>query len=187
MTKIIIGLGNPGKSYEKTRHNVGFLVIDTLAQKLNIPLKTTRFKGILGEGMINGEKVILLKPQTYMNLSGESVREVLDWYKADTSDLLIIYDDLDLPVGQIRLRLKGSAGGHNGVKSIILHTNTDEIKRIKIGINRPPAGWSVADYVLSKFANSEVEEIVKAIELAANAAQSWLSPEPFEKVMNQFN
>lgn len=186
MTKMIIGLGNPGKSYANTRHNVGFVVIDELSRRLNIPVTTSRFKGYYGETVINGKKVILLKPQTYMNLSGESVRELLDWYKADPSEILIIYDDLDLPVGQLRLRLKGSAGGHNGVKSIILHTNTDEIKRIKIGINRPPAGWSVADYVLSKFAAHEIEDMVKVIHRAADAVETWFH-EPFEKVMNTYN
>lgn len=186
MAKVIIGLGNPGKGYAATRHNVGFLVIDELSRRLNIPVSTSRFKGYLGEGIVDGQKVLLLKPQTYMNLSGESVRELLDWYKVDPSEIMIIYDDLDLPVGQLRLRLKGSAGGHNGVKSIILHTNTDEIKRIKIGINRPPAGWSVADYVLSKFAPDEVEEMVKVIHRAADAAEEWLT-EPFEKVMNKYN
>ncbi len=186
MVKVIIGLGNPGKSYANTRHNVGFMVVDALSKRLNIPVTASRFKGLLGEGIVNGEKVILLKPQTYMNLSGESVRELLDWYKIDISELLIIYDDLDLPVGQLRLRQKGSAGGHNGVKSIILHTNTDEFKRIKIGINRPPVGWSVADYVLSKFTTSEVAEVVQTIDRAAEATEAWLI-EPFEKVMNKYN
>lgn len=186
MAKVIIGLGNPGKTYEKTRHNVGFLVVDALSKRMGIPVTTTRFKGHLGEGMINGQKVVLLKPQTYMNLSGESVRELLDWYKVDVSDIVIIYDDMDLPVGQLRLRLKGSAGGHNGVKSIILHTNTDEIKRIKVGISRPPAGWKVPDYVLSKFTNAEELEISQTINRAVEAVEEWLDT-PFEKVMNKYN
>ncbi len=186
MAKVIVGLGNPGKAYEKTRHNVGFMVIDHLSKQISIPVTSKRFKGLFGEGTVRGERVILLKPQTYMNLSGESVRELLDWYKLGTADMLMIYDDLDLPVGQLRMRLKGSAGGHNGVKSIILHTNTDEIKRIKIGINRPPAGWNVPDYVLSKFAPNEAIDIETTIARAAEAVETWLE-QPFENVMNKYN
>lgn len=186
MTKIIIGLGNPGKSYALTRHNVGFMVVDRLSAQLNIPVTSIRFKGLFGEGIVRGEKILLLKPQTYMNLSGESVREMLDWYKLDTDDVLLIYDDLDLPVGQLRLRLKGSAGGHNGVKSILYHTETDALKRIKIGINRPPAGWSVSDYVLSKFTASEAVDIDLVLNRAVDAIIAWLD-EPFTNVMNRFN
>jgi len=184
--KVIIGLGNPGKNYETTRHNVGFLVLDALSDKLSVPVTQNRFKGLVGEGIVNGEKVVLLKPLTYMNLSGESVRQLIDWYKIGPEDLLMIYDDLDLPVGEVRLRFKGSAGGHNGVKSIINHTNTDELKRIKIGIGRPPAGWKVPDYVLAPFSKAEWDLIQPAIARAVEAAHDWLSI-PFEKVMTKYN
>jgi PTH1 family peptidyl-tRNA hydrolase len=184
--KAIIGLGNPGKNYEKTRHNVGFMVIDALSERLNIPVTSQKFRGLVGEGLLNGEKVILLKPLTYMNLSGESVRELVDWYKLPIENICIIYDDLDLPTGSIRLRIKGSAGGHNGVKSIIQHIGSDHIKRVRIGINRPPAGWNVPDYVLSNFKETEWQEIKQSITKAVDAMAEWVN-EPFEIVMNKYN
>lgn len=186
MTKAIIGLGNPGKNYEQTRHNIGFMVVDEVSKRLQIPVSTNKFRALYGEGMFNGERVVLLKPQTYMNLSGESVKALVDWYKLNLEDFIIVYDDLDLPLGQIRLRLKGSAGGHNGVKSLIAHLHTDEIRRIKVGIGRPPAGWAVADYVLSKFTINEMDVLNDTIARAADAALAWLD-EPFEKVMNKYN
>lgn len=186
MAKAIIGLGNPGKTYEQTRHNIGFMVVDEVSRRLHIPVNSNKFRALYGEGFMNGERIVLLKPQTYMNLSGESVRELVDWYKLSIEDLIVIYDDLDLPLGQMRLRLKGSAGGHNGVKSLIAHLHTEEIKRIKVGIGRPPAGWSVSDYVLSKFSKDETEILANSIGRAADAAIAWIT-EPFEKVMNKFN
>jgi PTH1 family peptidyl-tRNA hydrolase len=184
--KVMIGLGNPGKKYEDTRHNAGFLAIDKISEKWAIPTQQNKFRALVGEGRIDGEKVLLVKPQTYMNLSGESVAEVLKFYKLVPDDLVVIYDDLDLPCGQLRLREKGSAGGHNGIKSIIQHVGTQEFKRIKIGIGRPEPGRSVSDYVLQPFSAAERSVIAEAVSFAAEAAAMWAS-EPFPKVMNHFN
>ena len=129
--KLIIGLGNPGKEYENTRHNTGFMVLDRLSEKLNIEMTQNKFKGLYGKSKYKGEDVILLKPQTYMNLSGESVRQVMDFFKINQEDILVIYDDLDMPVGKLRLRQSGSAGGHNGIKNIILHTGSQNFNRIR--------------------------------------------------------
>jgi PTH1 family peptidyl-tRNA hydrolase len=184
--KVIIGLGNPGKKYEDTRHNVGFMAIDKISEKSGIPVHQGKFRALIGEGRIGTEKVLLVKPQTYMNLSGESVAEVLKFYKLTPDDVLVIYDDLDLPTGQLRLRIKGSAGGHNGIKSLIQHMGTQEFKRIRVGIGRPEPGRSVSDYVLQAFSASEKPAIDKAVENAADAAVMWMK-EPFLEVMNHFN
>ncbi|PLR80282.1 aminoacyl-tRNA hydrolase [Bacillus canaveralius] len=184
--KIIAGLGNPGKQYEQTRHNIGFAIIDLLSARLNIPVDQSKFKGIYGIGHVNGQKVILLKPLTYMNLSGESIRAVLDYYDAGLDDLLIIYDDLDLPVGKIRLRQKGSAGGHNGLKSTIAHLGSQEFKRIRVGVGRPPHGMNVPDYVLGRFLKEEQEVIDEVAGQCADACEAWLQ-KPFLQVMNDFN
>lgn len=184
--KYIVGLGNPGKNYEKTRHNVGFMVIDELCKRWNLPLNKEKFKGIYGMGTINGEKVILLKPLTYMNLSGESIRPLLEYYDIDEEDLIVIYDDLDLPTGKIRLRTKGSAGGHNGIKSTIEHLGTQNFNRLRIGIGRPTNGMKVTDYVLGMFSEEERPEVAAAIIQAADACEKWLSSS-FLEVMNEFN
>ncbi len=184
--KVIIGLGNPGKKYEDTRHNVGFMTIDKISDKWNIPVSQQKFRALVGEGRIEMEKVLLVKPQTYMNLSGESVSEILKFYKLTNDDILVIYDDLDLPVGKLRLRVKGSAGGHNGIKSLIAHLGTQEFKRIKIGIDRPAPGRSVSDYVLGTFSAADQTEIKKAVELAAEASVMWLK-DSFPNVMNRYN
>ncbi|HLO10631.1 MAG TPA: aminoacyl-tRNA hydrolase [Pseudoneobacillus sp.] len=184
--KLIVGLGNPGKQYEKTRHNVGFDVIDELSDQLNIALDQLKFKGLFGSGFVGTEKVLLLKPLTYMNLSGESIRAVMDYFEIDTDDLLVIYDDLDIPVGKMRLRQKGSAGGHNGIKSTIAHLGTQEFNRIRIGVDRPQNGMSVSNYVLSKFTLEEQPIIQDTIKRSASACQSWFS-QPFLQVMNEFN
>jgi PTH1 family peptidyl-tRNA hydrolase len=184
--KLIVGLGNPGKQYEQTRHNIGFEVIDALSKQLSIPLDQSKFKGLYGIGFHKGEKVLLLKPLTYMNLSGESIRAVMDYYQIDIDDLVVIYDDLDLPVGKIRLRQKGSAGGHNGIKSTIAHLGTQEFNRIRIGIDRPQNGMSVPDYVLGRFRKEETELTGEAVEKSADACEAWLS-KPFLQVMNEFN
>ncbi|WP_024983375.1 aminoacyl-tRNA hydrolase [Brevibacillus borstelensis] len=184
--KVIVGLGNPGKKYEDTRHNAGFIAIDKINDKWGIPVVQNKFRALIGEGRIEGEKVLLVKPQTYMNLSGESIAEILKFYKLTPEDVVVIYDDLDLPPGQLRLREKGSAGGHNGIKSLILHMGTQEFKRIKIGIGRPEPGRSVSDYVLHPFSTAERSLIDEAADLAAAAAAMW-TKEPFVKVMNQYN
>ena len=149
---IIVGLGNPGKEYNKTRHNVGFEVIDKLSDQENISVLEKKHKAIVGKGIIAGEKVILAKPTTYMNLSGESVRELVDYYKVDeTTELIVISDDISLDVGQIRIRKKGSAGGHNGLKNIIAHLGHDSFVRIKMGVGEKPKGWEDADAAMNEY------------------------------------
>jgi peptidyl-tRNA hydrolase, PTH1 family len=185
--KVIVGLGNPGKEYEKTKHNVGFWAIDQLAADWNISLNEGKFKGLLGEGRVGSEKVILVKPLTYMNLSGECVGPLLHFYKADpVDDLLVIFDDMDIPCGKIRLRTKGSSGGHNGMKSLISHLGTDEFKRIKVGIDRPQPGRKVVDHVLSTFNPENLTSVEDAVKRAAEAAKAWTEIS-FLRVMNQFN
>ncbi len=184
--KLIVGLGNPGKKYEATRHNVGFCVIDELAKNLNISLNQEKWKGLFGFETINGEKVFLLKPLTYMNLSGESIRPLMDFYKIPLEDVLVIYDDLDLPPGKIRLRQKGGHGGHNGIKSLLAHLGSENFKRIRIGVGRPEPGEPVANYVLSTFSPSEKIEVTEAIQEATKASETWIS-EDFLAVMNSFN
>ncbi|MCM3223716.1 aminoacyl-tRNA hydrolase [Bacillus cereus] len=184
--KLIVGLGNPGREYELTRHNIGFMAIDELAKRWNISLNEQKFKGVFGAGFVNGEKVILLKPLTYMNLSGESIRPLMDYYKIDVEDFVVMYDDLDIPVGKLRLRMKGSAGGHNGVKSTISHLGTQEFQRIRMGIDRPKNGMKVVDYVLGRFTSEEIKDVNHSIEKAADACEEWLN-KPFLQIMNTFN
>ncbi|WP_163151506.1 aminoacyl-tRNA hydrolase [Anoxybacillus sp. MB8] len=186
MAKLFVGLGNPGKEYEQTRHNVGFMVVDELAHRWGFALNQTKFQGIFASGIISGEKVILCKPLTYMNLSGECVRPLMDYYDIDVDDVIVIYDDLDLPTGTVRLRPKGSAGGHNGMKSLIHHLKTEQLKRIRIGIDRPKNGMKVSDYVLGRFTTEEKINIDQAIQKAADACERSLQI-PFAQVMNEFN
>lgn len=183
--KLIIGLGNPGKEYERTRHNTGFMVLDRLSEKLNIEMTQSKFKGLYGKGKYKGEDVILLKPQTYMNLSGESVRQVMDFFKINQEDILVIYDDLDMPVGKLRLRQSGSAGGHNGIKNIILHTGSQSFNRIRVGIDRSKY-IKVVDYVLSRFTKDEQDAINQGIENASDAVIDYLD-HGFNHAMNRFN
>ena len=152
---IIAGLGNPGKEYENTRHNAGFMVMDALAEKIGADISEKKHKALCGKGVIGGEKVILMKPQTYMNSSGESIRAAADYYKVDPEDILIVYDDISLAPGQIRIRKKGSAGGHNGIKNIIANLGTDRFMRVKVGVGEKPKNWDLADYVLSPFTKDE--------------------------------
>lgn len=184
--KLIVGLGNPGKQYEKTRHNVGFDVIDHLSNEYNIKLDQSKFKGMFGVGYVSGEKVFLLKPLTYMNLSGESIRPMIDYFGIELEDIVVIYDDLDLPVGKIRLREKGSAGGHNGIKSSISHLGTQEFKRIRVGVGRPTNGMSISDYVLSRFSTDEQKTIDLIVKKCGEACTEWIK-EPFLQVMNRYN
>ncbi|MEW5323401.1 aminoacyl-tRNA hydrolase [Geobacillus thermoleovorans] len=184
--KLFVGLGNPGKEYEQTRHNVGFFVIDELAKRWNVSLKTAKFRGLFGMASVSGEKVALCKPLTYMNLSGECVRPLMDYYDISVDDVIVIYDDLDLPPGKIRLRLKGSSGGHNGVKSLIQHLGTEQFKRIRIGIGRPTGGQPVTDYVLGRFTEEEKPAVDKAVLRAADACEQAVTA-PFIQVMNAFN
>ncbi|WP_027410134.1 aminoacyl-tRNA hydrolase [Anoxybacteroides tepidamans] len=184
--KLFVGLGNPGREYEQTRHNIGFMIVDELAKRWSISYNQAKFNGVFASHIIAGEKVILCKPLTYMNLSGECVRPFMDYYKIDIEDVVVIYDDLDIPVGKIRLRMKGSAGGHNGIKSLIHHLGTDQFKRIRVGIGRPQNGQRVADYVLGRFTQEEEADIQHAIIRAADACEKAVSAS-FLQVMNEFN
>ncbi len=184
---LIVGLGNPDSRYENTRHNIGFDVIDKLSEQENIGLLEKRHKAVLGRGMIAGEKCILAKPQTYMNLSGESVRELLDYYKIDeTRELIVISDDVSLDVGQLRIRKKGSAGGHNGLKNIIAHLGHDTFMRVKMGVGEKPQGWDLADYVLGRFSPQERRIMDEAAERAADAIRMMISQDA-DAAMNEFN
>lgn len=184
---IIVGLGNPGKQYEHTRHNVGFDTIDVLAERYRISVDAKKYRALYGKGMIEGNKVILAKPQTYMNLSGESVRELIDFYKIDEAEeLIVIYDDISLEPGQLRLRAKGSAGGHNGIKNIIAHLGGQEFKRIKVGVGEKPKGYDLADYVLSRFSKEERQRVDASLERAADAAAKIITDD-MASAMNEYN
>lgn len=185
--KVIVGLGNPGKKYEITKHNIGFWAVDQLSEKWNLPFQKEKWSSFVAEGIVNGEKVFLLKPMTYMNLSGEAVGAAMRFLKILPHNLLVMFDDMDIPLGQLRLRQKGSSGGHNGMKSIISHLGSEQFNRIKIGINRPPAGMKVVDYVLEPF--SEIDHVVAADAAitAANAADEWLQKNDFLIAMNKYN
>ena len=183
---VIAGLGNPGREYEGTRHNVGFMTLDALADKYNIDVREKAFKGLIGKGVIEGNKVILVKPQTYMNLSGECIRQVMDYYKVDPSEFIVIYDDISLVPGGIRIRKKGSAGGHNGIKNIIAHLGTQEFPRVRIGVGEKPARMDLADYVLSRFPKDERVLMEEAFERAGEAAVCMMN-DTMEHAMNQFN
>lgn len=184
--KWIVGLGNPGTAYQGTRHNVGFMAIDELAKRWGIQVTQNKCKALIGEGNVQGTKVVLIKPMTYMNLSGESVRAFLDYFKADLSDGLVLYDDLDTEVGKIRLRYQGSAGGHNGIKSLIQHLGTQSFNRIRMGVSRPQPGRNIADYVLDNFPKNEQELLQQMIEQTADAAEYSLKA-TFENTMAKFN
>ena len=183
---IIAGLGNPTREYEKTRHNVGFDTIDVLADKLNTSVDEKKFKGLYGRGIIAGEKVILLKPQTFMNLSGESVREAADFYKVDPEHIIVIYDDISLNPGQIRIRKKGSAGGHNGIKNMIAQLGTDTFQRIKVGVGEKPKGYDLAAYVLGHFHGEDLELMEEGYEKAISATEEILKGE-IDAAMNEYN
>lgn len=185
--KCIVGLGNPGRKYAKTRHNVGFMVVDELLNRHNWTLNKKKFNGDYTMELFEGEKVIFLQPQTFMNLSGEAVRPLMDYYNLDLEDILVIYDDLDLGPGKIRLRAKGGHGGHNGMRSLIDHLGTKEFNRIRFGIGRPTTSMAVVDYVLGKFAKDEKQIITESIENAADATEEWLGGKPFLEVMNAYN
>lgn len=183
---LIAGLGNPTKEYDKTRHNVGFSIIDVLADQYRIDVSEKKHKALCGRGAIEGQKVILVKPQTFMNLSGESIREVVDYYKIEAEDIIIIYDDISLEPGQLRIRLKGSAGGHNGIKNIIAHLGSQEFPRIKVGVGAKPPRMDLADYVLSRFSKEEQPLMEDAFKEAAEAAVMMMT-EGAEKAMNHYN
>ena len=184
---VIVGLGNPGKKYENTRHNVGFAVIDRLSADCDIKINKRKHSAKLGEGFIEGQKAVIVKPQTYMNLSGLSVRSLMDFYKIDpTTDLIVISDDINLPTGQLRIRKSGSAGGHNGLKSIIANAGTDGFTRIRVGVGDKQAGSDLADHVLGHFNKTDAAIIETASEAAAEAIRVMLS-EGVDAAMNKFN
>lgn len=184
---LIAGLGNPGTKYEGTRHNIGWQVIDELAEKYNIRVLESKFKGLVGKGMIGSEKVLLLKPLTYMNLSGESIAEAVRFYKIDeTTELIVIADDISLDVGQIRIRKKGSAGGHNGLKNIIAQLGHENFARIKMGVGEKPAGYDLADYVLGHFSKEEEKIMEESRKTAVKAIEAILA-EDIDKAMNRYN
>lgn len=182
----IVGLGNPGSAYANTRHNIGFMVIDELARRHGASVTSSKCKALTGEVRIGAEKVALLKPMTFMNLSGESVRAFMDYYKVKLEDMIVVYDDLDTEVGRIRLRYQGSAGGHNGIKSIIQHTGTQTFNRVRLGISRPKPGIVISDYVLSNFAKAEQVDVRRMIEEACDAIE-YAMGNTFEQTMARFN
>lgn len=184
---IIAGLGNPTKEYEHTRHNVGFDTIDCIADQYGISINEKKHRALVGKGMIEGQKVILLKPQTFMNLSGESIRAAVDFYKVDEKEeLIVIYDDISLPPGQLRIRKKGSAGGHNGIKNIIAYLGHDTFMRIKVGVGEKPAGYDLADYVLGHFSKEDRAIMDDAFKEAAEAVKMMITDGP-DAAMNAFN
>lgn len=183
---LIVGLGNPTKQYEGTRHNVGFETIDRIAAENQIRVEEKKHKALYGSGYIEGEKVILAKPQTFMNLSGESVRELSDYYKIPAENIIVIYDDISLDVGQLRIRKKGSAGGHNGIKNIILHLGHDTFQRIKIGVGEKPKGYDLADYVLGHFSGEELAIMKESLEKVCGAVELMLEGD-VDAAMNQYN
>jgi len=183
---IVVGLGNPGPRYDNTRHNVGFDTIDLLSHKYGIKVSKLKHKALIGDGKIEEKKVILVKPQTFMNLSGESVRDILNWYKIPLKNLIIIYDDIDLEPGKIRVRPKGSSGTHNGMRSVIYQIQSEDFPRIRIGIGKAPEGWDLADYVLSKFNADDRKVISESICKAADAVVTIIKS-GVETAMNKFN
>ncbi len=184
---LIVGLGNPGRDYVGTRHNMGFEAIDAICAKFGITINKEKFRAQVGEGRIAGEKVMVIKPQTYMNLSGESVREFRDFYKLEPEEILVIYDDISLPTGKMRIRERGSAGGHNGIKNIIYQLGTDVFPRIKIGVGKPDhPDFDCKDYVLGKFSKEETEVLIKTVVRAADAVETFIK-DGTGKAMNQFN
>jgi peptidyl-tRNA hydrolase, PTH1 family len=184
--KCIVGLGNPGKKYEQTRHNVGFMVIDELLNRNNWSLKKNKFRSKYTVEHIGGEKVLLIKPETYMNLSGEAISAFKEFFELDLQDIVVIYDDLDLPPGKIRLRQKGGHGGHNGIRNTIDQLQDKAFNRIRIGIGRSETPMAVSDYVLGKFSDEHRPKIDESVKLAAEACEMWLE-KPFLEVMNKYN
>lgn len=183
---LIVGLGNPGKAYEKTRHNVGFDVIDLLAERLGIRVNKIKFKSLYGEGIINGKKVILLKPQTFMNNSGIALREARDFFKVDLENILLIVDDIDIDFASIKIKKKGSSGSHNGLKSAIYHLQDDKFPRIKIGIGKKHPNQDLADFVLGRFSSEDRKSIEQTILNAAQAVEMTIEHD-IDKAMNNFN
>ena len=184
--KIIAGLGNPGAEYARTKHNVGFMLLDALAERLNAPAWKEDFFSALTEVRIGGEKVFLVKPLTYMNNSGEALGPMLSYYKTDADDLVVVHDDMDIPVGTVRIRKKGSSGGHNGIKSILTHVGSEDFARVRIGIGRPPAGWTVINHVLAPFSSEDAPKIRAAIDYLLPAVECIVA-DGVDLAMNKYN
>lgn len=184
---IIVGLGNPGKEYEYTRHNAGFLTLDRLAVVQNTDIKKLKYKALIGDTVISGHRCLLVKPQTFMNNSGEAIREIAAFYKIPPEKIIVIFDDISLPCGKLRIRRKGTDGGHNGIKSIIYHLNSDNFPRIKVGIGaKPHPEYNLADWVLSTFGKSDMEELMKAIQKAVDVLPDILDGN-IDRAMNKAN
>ena len=183
---LIVGLGNPEEEYDKTRHNMGFNVINKIAENYNVKINKNKFHGLYEIFTLENNKIILLKPQTYMNLSGISVKEIMDFYKINKDNVLIIYDDMDIEPGKIKIRKKGSAGGHNGIKSIIQHIGTEEFSRIRVGIGRPQKNQDQINYVIGHVSTEELDNLDKGIEKAKEAVIEILK-NGIDKAMNKFN
>lgn len=186
-TWIVVGLGNPGLTYAHTRHNAGFEVTDVLSRRWDAPLRKLRCKGLVAEVTVQGRRVVLCQPQTFMNLSGECVGELLQWYKAPLDHLLVIYDDIDLPLAKLRVRKGGSAGTHNGMRSILAHVPGRDFPRVRVGVGAKPEGWDLADWVLSRYAiREEQEAMAQAFLNAADCAETWLE-HGIDEAMQRFN
>ena len=184
---VILGIGNPGKKYEGTRHNIGFIAMDYMESKYGIKINKIKHKALIGEGNISGEKVILVKPQTYVNLSGESLREICAFYKIPPENVIVIHDDVSLDVGKLRIRKKGSDGGHNGIKSIIYQLKSDEFTRIKVGVGAAPEHFDLADWVLGKFSKEEITHLSKAVDAIVEEAVPMIIKNGADAAMNSFN
>jgi len=183
---IIVGLGNPGMKFITTRHNIGFVLIEALAKKHHIKIDRKKHQAFIGQGVIKGEKVILVKPQTYMNDSGRAVAEVLNFYKKTGKELILIYDDTSLVFGQLRIRKQGSAGGHNGVKSVIAHLGSQVFDRLKVGVGEKPPGWNLSDYMLSRFGTEEMKAMEMFIKESVEAIETIIDS-GVDQAMNQYN
>lgn len=186
MPKVIVGLGNPGLRYARTRHNLGFWVLDCLSEKLQIPLTKHKFSATYGEGHVYGQKVMLVKPQTFMNLSGRPVADIVNFYQMDLDDLLVVYDDLDLPPGTLRVKASGSSGGHRGMADIITHLKSDAFPRLRVGIGQPPPFLNAAEYVLQGIDEADTKILEESAMRAAEASSMWLQ-EDLLQVMNRYN
>lgn len=183
---IIVGLGNPGSQYENTRHNAGFITIDLLAEKMGIKVDRIKYKSLCGTGMINNKKVMLMKPSTYMNNSGQAVTEAMNFFKIPPENVIVIFDDISLDIGKMRIRRKGSDGGHNGIKNIIYLSGSDMFPRIKLGVGHKPEKWDLADWVLSSFSNNEMKLLKETSEKACNAVELIIDGK-IDKAMNLYN
>jgi len=184
--KVIVGLGNPGSEYARTKHNVGFMFVDALAEKLGIDEWRTKYDALVAEGRLGSEKILLVKPLTYMNESGRAVGPLLSWYKLDVQELIVVHDDMDIPAGMIRIRKKGSAGGHNGIKSILYHVGDENFARVRIGIGRPLPGWTVVNHVLAPFSSEDAPKVQEAICYLIPAVECIVT-EDVDLAMNRYN